>query len=225
MEPGIPTSTYAPQPAPKPGVQQNVKLNLDQPAPTATTSEAPQTESSNPLTGDTNSQPTGKTTGLTPRTLSVGQPQGQQQPAGSVTGLKPVQPASNQSLAQGSPQNEGYDANGQITSSEPDIDHARALGVSTKGNGTPGGDDVSTPGQPASFAGGTGDAQRQFSNSTSAAIYGDYVKKLFGGGDGSQPTGYAANGTSLQTGQDQASDMAKQLNAQPKAQPQPQAQA
>jgi hypothetical protein len=85
----------------------------------------------------------------------------------------------------------------------PDIDHARSLGLSTKGNGTPSGDDISAPGstleksaQPDSFTGGTGQYQKSFSNPTSASIYHDYVKKLFGGNvqDTDNATGYDGQG-------------------------------
>lgn len=85
-----------------------------------------------------------------------------------------------------------------------DINHARALGFSARGQQTPTGDDIATPGatpdadaamngNPGStpdtqtFNGGMGAYSRSFSNPQSANIYHDYVKKLFGSAPPQQP--------------------------------------
>lgn len=93
-----------------------------------------------------------------------------------------------------------------LPSSTPatDINHGRAMGFSSKGQATPAGQDITTPGatpdadaamngNPGStpdtqtFSGGMGAYQRSFSSPTSAAIYHDYVKKIFGSAPPQQP--------------------------------------
>lgn len=96
------------------------------------------------------------------------------------------------------------------TAPTTDINHARAMGYSSAGSGTPKGQDITTPGAtpdaeangtdpsampalgsnpgaPQTYSGGVGAYQRQFSNWNSASVYHDYVKKLFGSAPPTQP--------------------------------------
>lgn len=82
----------------------------------------------------------------------------------------------------------------------------KAMGFSQRGAATPAGDDAPAAtgtaptadnGDPGSYPGGTGNFQRNFSNPTSAGIYHDYTKRLFGDQGSASPAVAGADAPSL----------------------------
>lgn len=138
-------------------------------------------EAAMPLSGDGNSEPTGKTTTITKPGVYPGGPAAFG-PAGKASGLTPASVAG---------------------ATQDSLDHGRAMGFSSKGAatavgtdtpssapaGSPGNEGSGTSSLASGFNAGTGTSAKSFSNPTSQRIYADFSKKLFGPGlsMGNQP--------------------------------------
>jgi hypothetical protein len=173
--PGVPVSTFAPSGQSQADVIK--RINSGAPPPGST-----QTESTNPLTGGKSPAPTGKT-----QTVSA-------TPAAPIAPATPnsggVITRGNGDFAQLNP-DAGYKGPTATLSPDGSINHARALGYSSRGGAIPPSTDANAPTaantSPMSI-GGTGAFKRPFSNPLSAGIYHSYVKGLFGSqNDDDQP--------------------------------------
>lgn len=133
-------------------------------APSPTTSGAQQTESANPLSGDGNSQPAGKTQDL-PRSPGLLKPAPQ-------ASINPGKALGYSLRGTGTPAGDDLNPGPAQTPQAPDAQQT-AGDEADEAAGTAGADQM--------HVGGVGDLQGSFKSPTVASAYHDFTKKLFSG--------------------------------------------